>query len=354
VRTWPAKRLRLSLVAVLALGVAGCGTAAEPAQTSTVTPGITESRTAPPEPEIPTVWPLTGVPVDAVADRPAAAVKIENSHQARPQSGLNEADVVWETIIDFDVSRLIAVFHSQTPDEIGPIRSVRPMDPSIVAPLHSPLVYSGGQQGILNLVPDAGIQGMNYDYGAAGMHRISSRSAPHNVYGSVQTFMDKADADHNSIPPQQFAFALGAGQASAALSGTATSTVSMRLSSQSSPSWTWDAASTTWLRSEGSTPATVASGARIAATNVVLIMASHPDSGFNAQGGAQVPTYLLDGKEGEALVATGGMTVAATWSKADQQSPIQLHTADGTELKLAPGNTWVEMVPTNGGSYQTS
>src|SRR3954454_10568237 len=44
-------------------------------------------------------WPLTGVPADAVADRPALAVKIENSIDSRPQTGLNTADVVWEEVV---------------------------------------------------------------------------------------------------------------------------------------------------------------------------------------------------------------------------------------------------------------
>ncbi len=338
--------------------LAACGSAATPpAPSVTVTPTVEASRSTPPEPVVPAepiVWPLTGVAVDAVVNRPAVAIKIENTHLARPQSGLEQADVVWETIVEFDVSRLIAVFQSQVPTEVvGPVRSVRPMDPLIVAPLHGPLVFSGGQAGILALIPKAGIQSISHDAGAAGLARISSRSAPHNVYGDVATFMANADSSHSAPPPEQFAFAATAAEAGAVVSGTPASTLAFKLSSQSVPTWTWDAASSLWLRSEGTTAAMAASGARLTATNVVSVVAGHPASGFGAQAGASVPTYSLVG-EGSATVATGGRTVAATWRKTAQDQPLQLFAADGSPLLLAPGTTWVELVPQGSGSLTVS
>ena len=337
--------------------LAACGApASQPVPPVTVTPSIASSRTTPPEPVVPptVTWPLTGVTTDAVADRPAVAIKIENTHLARPQSGLEQADVVWETIVEFDVSRLIAVFQSQVPAKVvGPVRSVRPMDPLIVAPLHGPLVFSGGQSGILALIPKAGIQSISHDAGAAGLARISSRSAPHNVYGDVAVFMASADSTHSAPPPQQFAFADTATEATAVVSGTPATTLAFRLSSQSVPKWTWDAASGLWLRSEGKSPAMAAAGGRLAATNVVSITAKHPSAGFKAQGGASVPTYTLVG-EGSAIVATGGRTIAATWRKAAQDQPMQLVGADGSDILLAPGNTWVELVPQGSGSLTIS
>src|SRR3954447_25443220 len=94
----------------------------------------------------PHAWPLTGVPVDAVPSRPALAVKIENSIDARPQTGLNAADIVWEEVVEGGITRFVAVYHSTLPEEIGPVRSVRPMDPAVAAPLHGLLAFSGGVQ----------------------------------------------------------------------------------------------------------------------------------------------------------------------------------------------------------------
>ena len=349
--------VRAALVASVALALAGvAGCSAEAPQTpdpSTVTPTIEPSRGTPPEPVVPIVWPLTGVETAEVAARPAVAVKIENTSSARPQSGLEQADVVWETIVEFEVSRFIAVFHSQVPGEIGPVRSVRPMDPAIVAPLRGLLVYSGGQPGILAMVKGSTVQSISHDAGAAGLYRVKHRSAPHNVYGSIETFLTAADAEHSAAPGQQFAFALRAEQATPTLAGTPAGTLAFTLSGAAHPTWTWDAASGTWLRAEGSTPATVASGARISAVNVVSITAEHPNSGFGAQNGAAVPTYNLVG-EGDAVVATGGKTIAGRWSKTADDAPMQLFTTDGQPLLLAPGNIWVEMIPAGSGSLAVS
>lgn len=335
-------------VSVAALGACG----GEPAETPppvTVSPDIESTRTTPPEPVVPTTWPLTGVQTAEYVSRPAVAVKIENTSQARPQSGLESADVVWETIIEFEVSRLVAWFHSQLPEEIGPVRSVRPMDIPISAPLRGLFVYSGAQPAILNLVYASPLQPVSHDAGAAGLYRVSGRSAPHNVYGSLSTFVQNADADHSAPPAEQFAFAPRPNLAGAVTDGTPATSLSFTLSAASHPSWAWDADSGRWLRSEGSSPATDATGAQLGAVNVVTVIAGHPSSGYGAQNGASIPTYELVG-EGEAIVATGGMTVSGVWRKAAEDAPLQLFTADGQPLLLAPGNTWVELVPAGSGS----
>ena len=92
--------------------------AAEPAS-------ATAPAAAPPTPPPPVLvpWPLTGVAVEAPPQRPALAVKVENSVAARPQSGLNAADVVWEEVVEGGITRFVAVYHSNLPPDIGPICS---------------------------------------------------------------------------------------------------------------------------------------------------------------------------------------------------------------------------------------
>lgn len=336
----------------LVLAVAACGSPQaepqEPPAPVTLGPTIAPDKAAPPAPVIPPTWPLTGVAGEP-AVRPALAVKIENTAVARPQTGLDQADVVWETIVEFDVSRLIAVYHSQVPAEVGPIRSVRPMDPVILAPMHGLLAFSGGQPGILDLVAASGVQMISHDAGAPGMYRARDRAAPHNVYGDPTTFWSLADADHQASPGEQFTFARSADRSLAVVAGTPASTLAFRLSPASSPTWTWDGGSGVWLRSEGATPSTARSGARLSAVNVVSITADHPNTGYAAQGGAPVPTYSLVGS-GDGVVATGGKTVPVRWQKDSDAAPLRLFTADGRPADLAPGNTWVELVPAGSGS----
>ncbi|WP_146844338.1 DUF3048 domain-containing protein [Cellulomonas terrae] len=348
----PVRGAAAALLAALALAVAACSAPQaeqqEPPAPVTQGPTIAPDKAPAPVPVVPPTWPLTGVAGEP-AVRPSLAVKIENTAVARPQTGLEQADVVWETIVEFDVSRFVAVFHSQVPAEVGPIRSVRPMDPVILAPMHGLLAFSGGQPGILALVAASGVQMISHDAGAPGMYRTRDRAAPHNVYGTPATFWGLADADHQASPGEQFTFARSADRSAAAVAGTPASTLAFRLSPASSPTWTWDAASGTWLRSEGATPATARSGARLSAVNVVSITADHPNTAFGAQGGAPVPTYTLVGS-GDGVVATGGRTVPVRWQKDSDAAPLRLFTADGKPADLAPGNTWVELVPAGTGS----
>lgn len=339
----------LAVAAVLL--VAGCATGGDPApDASTVGPTLEPQKTAAPDPAVPPTWPLTGV-TGEIATRPALAVKIENTSQARPQTGLEQADMVWETIVEFDVSRLVAVYHSQVPAEVGPIRSVRPMDPDIVSPLNGLLTFSGGQPGILALVDASPIQVISHDAGAAGLYRVRSRSAPHNVYADPTELWAQADADHQASPGVQFPFARAPERATAVVAGTPATTLDFRLSTQSSPTWTWNGS--VWERAEGSRPAVSSTGARLSATNVVSIVAEQIGTPYGAQNGAVVPTYDLVGS-GDGTLASGGMTVPVRWQKDSRDAPMRLFTADGAPALLAPGNTWVELVPAGTGSLTVS
>ena len=345
---------RRALVALGAAGalfaIAGCGGAADTPPTldpNTQAADIAADKAAPPAAVVPTTWPLTGIAAGDVATRAALAVKIENPKEVRPQTGLDEADIVWEEVVEGGVTRFVAVFHTAVPGEVGPIRSVRPMDPAIVAPMHGIIAFSGGVQGYVAAIKAAGIQTLSHDAGSAGFYRTKNRSAPHNVYGTPATLWSQADADHQANPPEQFAYARSADLATAVVSGTPAGSVQVTMSGYSHPSYAWDAASATWLRSEAGAAATAASGARLAATNVVTLSVVLVDSGGRDPAGNPVPETKLVGS-GAAVVATGGKSIAVTWTKGAIEAPVVLTTADGQVVKLAPGKTWVQLVPTTG------
>ncbi|MGY1620191.1 DUF3048 domain-containing protein [Geodermatophilus sp. SYSU D00691] len=296
-------------------------------------------------------WPLTGVPVAAPENRPALAVKIENSVDARPQSGLKAADIVWEQVVEGGITRFVAVYHSNLPPEIGPVRSIRPMDPAIAAPLHGLLAFSGGQQQYVDAVAAAGLQVLSQDSGAAGFHRTTTRRAPHNVYAVPQTLVDQADDAHRAAPAAQFDYPAPGEQPTAVAAGQPTSTLALELSGISNPRWTWSADGR-WLRAEGSTPATDADGTQLGATNVVVLRVDVVATDARDPAGNPVPETVLTG-QGEALVASGGHTVAATWSKPTLGDRVMLTGVDGAPVTLAPGTTWIELVPNRTGGVTT-
>lgn len=300
-----------------------------------------------PEPEMPIVWPLTGVPIAEVAERPAMSVKIENSDAARPQTGLSSADVVWEEMVEGGITRFNAVFHSQIPSELGPIRSLRPMDAAISAPFGGLFVFSGGQSQFVSQVAATGLTMLSHDGGDAGFYRTNDRRAPHNVYGDPETFLGAGSGQ--SAPQAQFEFGRTAEDATA-LAGTATSTIAISFPA-ASPGWSWDG--TAWNRTEDGQPATTIDDAQITSVNVVVLRVQVRNSGARDPGGNPVPETILTGSGG-ATVFVGGHSIEATWEKPDVDSVLTLTTAEGEPVLLAPGNVWVELVPVSGSSVSAS
>jgi hypothetical protein len=331
-----------------ALLLGGCAGAALPAPSATAT--VVADKTAPPAPVVPEAWPLTGVAGDVIA-RPAVAVKIENTAEARPQTGLEGADVVWEEIVEFGVSRLVAVYHSTLPREVGPIRSVRPADAAIASPLRGLFAFSGGQEAILDLMAGTPLQLLSHDDGDDGFYRVRTRRAPHNVYGSLTDFLAQADAAHQDQPGEQFTFARRPGGATAQRLGSPAPTIDLELAPGVSPSWTWDGGAERWLRSEAAGPSFTAAGERLSVTNVVVVVVESFDSGLDAQLGEPVPDLRLVGS-GRGLLASGGKAIEVTWSKAERAAPLVLTAPDGTVATLGPGTTWVELVPLGEGSFE--
>jgi hypothetical protein len=339
-------RLGRTAAALVSIAAVSLTVACGPEETK---PAAAASTPSPPPAPVLVPWPLTGVEVAEVPARPALAVKIENSTAARPQSGLNAADVVWEQVVEGGITRFVAVFHSTLPPDIGPIRSVRPMDAAIAGRLRGLFAFSGGGPDFVRAIAGTGNQVLSQDSGADGFFRLTTRSAPHNVYADPARFLAQADAAHQAPPAGEFQFA-PAGQPSTALAmGAPAAVVQLKLSGTGRPNWTWSAPDNGWLRAEGDTPATGADGARLRAANVVVLRVDVVNTAFVDPAGNPVPETVMVGG-GEALVASGGSTLLATWSKASETAPVVLTGPGGAPVQLAPGNTWVELVPNRTGS----
>ncbi|MCK0118801.1 DUF3048 domain-containing protein [Isoptericola sp. S6320L] len=350
------------LAASLVLAAAGCapGTDPQSAPRVTVAPDVSRAKIAPPavvvpepepEPEPPR-WPLTGVRTGTakVPERPAVAVKIENSAASRPHTGLHRADVVWEQVVEGGISRFVAVYHSTYPRQVGPVRSVRPMDPATVAPLRGILAASGGQPPFLRAVERSGTQLLTNDDGDRGFWRSSSRAAPHNVYGNVKTFARQADRKRAEPPKAEFEHATKRRDATARAEGKKGRTADVRLSPAQRTTWTWAGGS--YRRSDDGR-ASMSSGKRVTARNVLLLKVDVTSTGYRDPSGASVPkAELVD--RGRGMLLGGGRAVPVTWSKKGTKAPLRLSLRGGGDVLLEPGNTWVELVPRGSGSWDVS
>jgi hypothetical protein len=259
--------------------------------------------------------------------------------------------MVWEEVVEGGITRFVAVYHSSLPDAVEPVRSVRPMDPAVVAPLHGILAYTGGQPPFVDAVADAGVQSVVMDAGDPGFRRDPERSAPHNVIGDPAAFLDQADDDRAAPPPAQFAYAGATGEGSASTDGTEAATIDVVLSPAQRTVWEWSGDGGRWERSDGSEPSVSTSGERLAAMNVLALSTEVVDTKYKDPAGAPVPETKLVGS-GDGLLASGGRTLEVQWSKESVDAPVEL-TRDGEPVELDPGSTWIELVPRDGGSWST-
>ena len=291
--------------------------------------------------------PLSGAPVPVGSlDHPVLMAKIDNSPEARPQVGLNDADIVFEELVEGGLSRYLAVWHSVIPAEIGPVRSIRPMDPDIALPFGGVITYSGGQQRFVQMMIDTGLK--NVIDGQSGTEEFTYRSdtmiAPHDVIVRAATLIDSlADI---APPPPAFEFAGDGAIPTALAEGTAAGRLITSFSGYNSPSWVFDAESGMYGRLQAGGETDVDENQQqLTARNVVAQMVEESSEyGY-------VPHALVVG-EGVAWISTGGKTVEATWTKTAPDAMTVFTLANGDIVTLAPGRTWIELVPTTSGYFE--
>lgn len=287
------------------------------------------------------IAPLRGTQVDpGSADNPSIAAKIDNHIAARPQVGLDSTDLVFEEMVEGGLTRYVAVWQSRIPKELGPVRSIRPMDPDILSPFKGIVAYSGGQPRFVQLMKDSGVY--NAIHGQADtadtFFRTPSKQAPHNVLVKAREVI----ADHKKLPApnQQFGYSLDVPSSTAVTEGAPKAGIKLVFGPPSQPSWKWSTKSLAWVRFQAGEKDLDSNGKQLNATNIVVLR-------VGISTGLGVPKTELVG-HGEAWVAAGGHVVKAKWAKGSRTGRIKLTDVYGATIRLAPGNTWFELVPKSG------
>jgi len=321
----------LALTVAAAIVLAACGggdsKASTPKRTTTTAPTTT---TVP----VPTA-PLTGLPDPGGAShtRPVLSVKVENTDAARPQAGIDQADVLYEEVVEGGITRFVAMFNSTVPPVIGPVRSVRAEDPDIVWPVGGIFAYSGGAQVNVDAINAAPVHAVDEDAAGAAMQRNQpdqpARDAPHNLYGLGQPLFDLGGDP--KPPPALFAY-LPAG--APGVTGDGVLNFHVGFDPGYDPTWTWDGATGTWQRSIDGSPSLVTGNGHISPANVVV----------------QFTTYTGEGEaqtvgSGDVWVFTDGVLRKGTWNRPDKTQPAKYVDAAGNPILLRPGRTWVELLP---------
>ncbi len=343
-------RGRVGVVAAVAVALAVSACAPEEITPASVTftpdPVVTRQPVAdPPVDPIPAVaWPLTGMDATgadpALLARPSLAIKIPNdgSH-SRPQKNLEYADIVFEQYVESGIPRLVAVFHSNQPEEVGPVRSMREMDANIVGSFQGPLVFSGANPNVMSYARNTGQLLIAEDVGSRGFFRTNDRRSPYNLHVNLATVLEQAG--DSPPPPQQFAFAYPSSLATAAVEGTAATHIDLRMSSYGEPGWDWQADTGIWTRTEFGEPDITMDGNQISATNVIVLFVR-----IHFNWGLPVSEMIVTNSPG--YIASGGKFLPILWTKADRTSGYVLTTEDGRPVSLAAGQTWIELIPNAG------
>ncbi len=200
-------KLRLLLVFILIVSCSSIDTIEESVvgtivSTTTTTIAVSDSTTTTEavisyEFDIERMSPLTGkeIPPELWLNRPkrVLAFKIDNNINARPQSGLQEADSVFEILVEGGMTRFLAFFLDNTSKYLGPIRSARPTDPTVVRPYDGTLVVSGATDGLIPTIRELGVPVLE-EVTAPAMFRIGSRQAPHNLYADTELVREVVDS----------------------------------------------------------------------------------------------------------------------------------------------------------------
>ncbi len=277
---------------------------------------------------------LTGLSTFDDPSRPALAVKIDNVSLARPQSGINQADIVFVEEVEGGLTRLAAVFHSTGAKVVGPVRSMRTGDFNLLGQLNSPLfANSGGNRGARAALAKSTLIDVGASSKPEGYYRDRSRSAPHNLYtNTFNLWAIGADLD-TSTPSPMFTFRDPADPIDPSARPVGGVTINYP---RSTVDYSWNGSG--WNRSQDGSPTVDTNGKRTAPTTVIV---QFVDYGISAAD-AKSPEAVTIGT-GTAWVLTDGQVIEATWRRPELTDQTEYVDSEGRPISILPGRTWIEL-----------
>ena len=329
----------VSILAVAGLVLAGCA----------------EPRVEEPEASAYPIAPLTGVAYMSESEipntnaLPAVTCKVDNVPAGRPQFNLNKTDIVHVEMVEGGLTRLVATWHSQPVDKVGPVRSVRPMDADIAAAFGGIFCYSGGVDMFIALLQDTSLyladENTQQSVKPNSFSRTPDRNAPHNMV--VDMALLQSQHEDLAAPQSIFNYAAFLDETqdyepASASSGKANTDLTVEYPDATSY-WAGDGSGNLLRTQDGQPHMDGVSEEQVRAKNVVVLEVQIDSSIRDVRYGV-IPKTIMIGS-GKVWVFIDGKYVEGTWTKASQTSPIELLDSTGAVIKLAPGNTWVELKP---------
>jgi hypothetical protein len=306
-----------------------------------VTPRPTPKPT-PTRPKGPLLDPFTGKPVKAL--KPVLAVKIDNIVYARPQTGLQSADLVYVIPVEGGLTRFMAVFSSHVPPVVGPVRSARESDLDLLRQFGRPaFAWSGATPHLVPFIERAPVADL-YALQVGGYYRDSGRVAPYNLYANTKQLLAEA---HGVSKARDIGFRFGALPAGG--KGTASYSVKYPAASYT---FRWSAKAKRWLTWIDGAPAEATEGGQLGGSTVIIQYTHISTSRFLEYGGR--PPYAKSVGSGRAVILRDGKQYTVRWSRPTLNGGTAYTLPNGKRMLFAPGQVWVVLAPDSHASYVNS
>jgi len=343
IKTHPRKSYAIA-GGVLILIAAGAAFALLNQKPAPIAKAPTVTKTTKPAVEKKFYSPLTGLQVEneAATKQAVTAIMIENSPDARPQSGLKQAGVVFEAIAEGGITRFLTLHQQDKPQLIGPVRSVRMYYVDWLAPFNASVAHVGGSAAALAEVRNGSYRDIDQFFNASTYWRATDRFAPHNVYTSFER-LDALNQAKGYTESTFTGFSRIDGKPSDAPNATSINvTISGPLYNSS---YTYDTTTNTYARSQAGAAHLDREDGQITPTVVIAMkvnMTQVLEDGYRES--------IETTGSGEAVIFQNGTAQTVTWHKANRSAQLSFTDAAGADVPLVRGQTWIAAIPNGSGA----
>lgn len=265
------------------------------------------------------------------SELPILGIMIENSEEARPQSGLNGAGIVFETVTEGGITRYLALYQENKPEVVGPIRSARPAFVNWGMGFEASFAHVGGSEEALTMLDDRKAKSMNQYFNDAAYYRTNDREAPHNMYARTKDLVAmQEEKGHKTATFEEIARSDDA--PSAELTAR---TIALQFSHPIfGVTFTYDNTTNSYLRSLAGAPHIDAgSNKQISVKNVVIIKMTGDVSTLGS---------------GRAQLFKDGVVRDIRWKQSNYKQRMTFEDENGNAVPLNRGSTWISVLPSSG------
>lgn len=331
----------IALVLCLILILSGCGKAGS--KTSGELPASGDSLQPAPEPAkviVQAFCSLTGLPMEDEQldkERPIA-VMIDNMASARPQSGLINADIVYEMPAEGGITRYMAIYHHQVSEKIGPVRSARSYFIDKAMEYNAVYVHCGGSPEALGDIQKLKVDSLNELKGESNFWRARDRKAPHNLY--TNTALTREVMNAKKLSGEKWSYSMNISKDFLDLDGKLTNKLTIDYKHNYKAGFEYDAKQKLYYRMiNGAKLKDKDTDAEVTTVNIIVERVSSKivdDIGR---------LNLSNIGSGRGYLATGGKLIEIEWKKESREGKTVYTDLKGKPIQLNKGNTWIQVVP---------